>query len=71
MAQSSKTRKSVKLTAARRNQIVNAITQAEAHYAPLAGAWPEMTQEHREAVLNACPVLSRVLRFADLFAGRW
>lgn len=66
-----KVRKSVKLKAADRTKITNGIATAEAVYASLAEAWPGLSPNMRERALERCPLLSRILAFADRFSGRW
>jgi hypothetical protein len=62
-----KPRKSVKLTAGKRNQLQSALDLARSHYAALAEVWPELPPEQRMAVLNASPILAALVGFGEQF----
>jgi hypothetical protein len=63
----SKPIKSVKMNAGQRAKITRAIDDLEAHYADFRSVWFQIPAAERAAILAVCPLLNRVLRFAEDF----
>jgi len=59
--------RSIKLTAGKKKQLFSALDLIEAHTSAAADAWPQLTPEQREKLLEHSPVLARFLSLARRF----
>lgn len=56
--------KSLKITATKKKSLTSALDLIEAHVAPAAAIWGDLTPEQREGLLAHSPVLARTLSIA-------
>lgn len=59
--------RSIKLTSGKKKQLSSALDLIEAHTSAAAEAWPQLTPEQREKLLEHSPVLARFLSLAWRF----